>query len=151
MSEPAPDSDERPTRSRTGRRSPDLSLVPDSPVAPEPPSGAVLHPPARTEPARRGFFLTQLWTEFLLVLRMYFDHRYRISRTAQIAVPGIFVLFCVNYFLFNYWFPVVPVFTPVVERLICVVLGITLYKMLARELSRYREVLDYLPRYGGGG
>ena len=28
-----------------------------------------------------------------------------------------------------------------------VVLGVTLYKLIARELARYREVLDYLARY----
>jgi hypothetical protein len=52
-----------------------------------------------------------------------------------------------NYFAFAVWFAF-PVVSPVVERIGCVLLGVFLYKLLARELTRYRDVLDYLARYG---
>lgn len=137
--------DERPNRKR---RSAELALVPVNPaVVPEPPSGAVLHPPAPPDPARRSWFLGQLWAELVLVVRMYFDPQYRISRTAQFAVPAVFFLFALNYFLFAVWF-VVPVLSPVAERLLDVLLGIALYKVITRELGRYRDVLDYLSRFG---
>ena len=149
MSEPASDhdSDDRPARKR---RTTELALVTENPplLLPEPPSGAVLQPPTPDDPHHRGTFLWQLWTEFTLAGRMYFDPRYRISRMAQLAVPSIFVLFALNYFLFNAWFPVIPVITPIGERLVCVILAVVLYKVMTRELGRYREVLEYLSRFG---
>jgi hypothetical protein len=144
------DPDERPVRTR---RTTELALVPAEPaqLIPEPPSGAVLQPPPPVDPSRRRSFVGQLWAELALVGRMYTDPRYRVSRTAQFAVPAIFVLFAANYLLFNVWFPVVPFVTPIAERLGCVVLAITLYKVMTRELGRYREVLDYLARFGTHG
>jgi hypothetical protein len=146
--EPIPDPDD-PPRPRSGRRPAELALVPVVPPAaiPEPPSGAVLQVRAPVDPARRHWFVAQLWAEFVLVLRMYVDPRYRISRTAQLLVPTILVLFVVNYFLFSAWLAI-PVVSPVLERLLDLLLGIILYKLLARELARYREVLDYLSRFG---
>ncbi len=147
MSEPAPELDDRSPRQRRGT---ELALVHANPPEsfPEPPQGAVLHPPPAHDPSRARTFLGQLWSEFALVGRMYFDPRYRISRTAQFAVPGIGLLLVLNYFLFNAWFPVIPVLTPITERIGCIVLGIALYKVIVRELGRYREVLDYLARFG---
>jgi hypothetical protein len=149
MSEPAPEPDDRPTRPRAVRRPTELALVPvgAETTVPEPPVGAVLHPQAPADPARRGWLLAQLWAEIALVPRMYLDARYRVSRTAQLLVPAILVAFVLNYFLFAFWFAV-PVLSPILERLLDVVLGITLYKLVTRELARYREVLDYLTRYG---
>ena len=123
-----------------------MDFVPPTP-APEPPSGAVLHPPAPADPAGRRWFLAQLWSELRLATRMYFDPHYRISRTAQLLLPTILALFVVNYFLFGVWFAI-PVVSPILERVVCVLLGMFAYKVLARELTRYREVLDYLARYG---
>ena len=50
-----------------------------------------------------------------------------------------------NYFLFS-WFSV-PVVSPVLERVLAVVLGVVGYKLLTRETARYREVLEYMSRY----
>ncbi|MBY0515193.1 MAG: hypothetical protein K2P78_14965, partial [Gemmataceae bacterium] len=105
------------------------------------------HVGAPADPARRQWFVAQLWAEVVLVLRMYVDPRYRISRTAQLVVPGLLLLFVANYFFFAVWLTV-PVVSPVAERLFDVALAILLYKVLVRELNRYREVLDYLSRYG---
>ena len=154
MSDAAPDpiadpDDDRPARGWSGRRPAELALVPVVPPAdiPDPPSGAVLHVRAPADPARRQWFVAQLWAEVVLVLRMYVDPRYRISRTAQLVVPGLLLLFVANYFFFAVWLTV-PVVSPVAERLFDVALAILLYKVLVRELNRYREVLDYLSRYG---
>jgi hypothetical protein len=152
MSDPAfsdhdSDHDEWPVRKR---RTTELAIVPANPpqMIPEPPSGAVLHPPASADLSQGRSVLAQIWSEIALIGRMYTDPRYRVSRTAQFAVPMIVILFAVNYFLFNAWFPVVPFLTPIAERLGCVILAVTLYKIMARELARYREVLDYLARFG---
>jgi hypothetical protein len=115
--------------------------------APPPPKGAVLQPPRPPEdPARRSWFLAQLWAEFRLLARMYFDPRYRVSRTAQLVVPVVLGLFALNYFAFSVWFSV-AVISPVAERVVCVLLGVFLYKVLVRELTRYRGVLDYWAKY----
>lgn len=125
------------------------ALVPvaPEPVIPKPPSGAVLQPPVPADPTRRKWFLVQLWDEIRLTARMYFDSRYRVSRTAQFAIPAFFVLYLLNYFLFSLWFSI-PILSPVLERVVCILLAVFLYKVLARELVRYREAVEYLNTYG---
>jgi hypothetical protein len=121
--------------------------TPAAPLPPPPPNGAVLHPPKPpADPATRRWFLTQFAAEVRLIARMYLDPRYRVSRTAQFAIPGILGLLVFNYFLFSvlmpFWFV-----GPVLERVLAVVLGVVGYKVLTRETARYREVLDYMNRY----
>jgi hypothetical protein len=134
------------------QRDPDSQgmLVLASPTerAPEPPQGTVLHPPnPSAEPASKTWILANILAELRLILTMYFDPRYRISRTAQFAIPGIVLLLIFNYFFFSVWVPI-TFLSPVTERLLAVIFGILIYKLLTRELSRYREVLAYLSRYG---
>lgn len=126
----------------------DRMLVLASPVdAPPPPQGAVLHPPAPGEMAERKWFLHQIAAELRLVATMYFDPRYRISRTVQFALPGIALVLIFNYFFFSVWVTI-PFLSPVLERLLVAVLALVGYKLITRELARYRDVLDYLARYG---
>jgi hypothetical protein len=146
MTDPVRELDEPLPLAHRPRRSAELALIQvEAPPGP-PPDGAVLHPPAPHDPASRPWFLAQLWTEVRLVVRMYFDPHYRISRTAQFVLPAILVLFVLNYFFFAAWLAI-PVISPVVERVVCVLLGVFFYKLMTRELSRYRNVLDYLARY----
>jgi len=124
-----------------------VMVLASSGEVPPPPQGAVLHPPAPSaEFAPRTWFLANLAAELRLVLTMYFDPRYRISRTTQFALPGIVLLLIFNYFFFAHWVTI-PFLSPVLERLLAVVIGILIYKLLTRELARYREVLAYLARY----
>jgi len=107
-----------------------------------------LRPPvSAVDPTNRKWFFTQFWSEIQLVFRMYFDPHYRLSRTTQFAIPGIALLLIFDYFFFSVWVSIVVV-SPVMERLIAVCLGVLGYKLIVRELSRYREVLEYLARYG---
>jgi hypothetical protein len=115
-------------------------------LLPPPPEGTILTPPEHQEPPPRGWFFVQLWAEMRLAMRMYFDPRYRVSRTAQIAFPLFAILLTLNYFLFSVWFSV-TVLSPVAERLLDVILAVLAYRVLTRELDRYRAVLDYLARY----
>jgi len=125
-----------------------LVLASDSESLPPPPQGAVLRPPvSAVDPTNRKWFFTQFWSEIQLVFRMYFDPHYRLSRTTQFAIPGIALLLIFDYFFFSVWVSIVVV-SPVMERLIAVCLGVLGYKLIVRELSRYREVLEYLARYG---
>ena len=115
-------------------------------LLPPPPDGTIFTPPELHDPAPRGWFFAQLWAEARLAARMYFDPRYRVSRTAQVAFPLFAALLALNYFLFSVWFSVAVV-SPVAERLLDVILAVLAYRVLARELDRYRAVLDYLARY----
>jgi hypothetical protein len=117
-----------------------------SPAPEPPPVGAVLHPPPPPGMRHRSWFLLQVWAELRLVVRMYFDPRYRISRTAQFIFPTILGMFALNYFFFAIWFAV-PIVSPITERFICVVLGVCFYRLMMWELNRYRDVLDYLAKY----
>jgi hypothetical protein len=123
-----------------------LAASQTAPTPPAPPQGAVLHPPESTIPTTRGWFLMQLAAEFRLMVRMYFDPRYRISRTTQFVLPGIVLLAVLNYFLFASWFSIAIV-GPVLERIIDMVLCVIGYKLLTWETGRYRDVLNYLGRY----
>ncbi len=117
-------------------------------VAPPPPHGAVLRPVEPPgDPARHSWFFTQLFAEMRLAVRMYLDRNYRVSHTTQFALPAIALILAFNYFLLGAWIGI-PVVSPLLERLVAVLLGIIGYKILLRELTRYREVLEYLSRYG---
>jgi len=124
---------------------PEMSAAP-IPAPNPPPQGAVLHPPDAPDPARRRWLLAQLWDELRLIVRMYFDSRYRVSRTAQFALPAVLVLFALNYFVFSMTLAI-PVVSPVLERVVCVLLGVLFYRILTREITRYRAVLDYLAQH----
>jgi hypothetical protein len=143
MAEPLPQDDDPPRPRRTTA----LALVaPDAPLPP-PPEGAILHPPA-VPGAPRQWFLLQLWDE----LR---PRRPDVLRRPLPGQPDVPVpvparrrgCSSPNYFLFAVWLPF-PVVSPLAERLVCVLLGGFLYKLLTRELARYRDVLDYMARYG---
>src|SRR5687768_3692138 len=122
--------DDLPDPGRSRRSTALAILHADAP--PPPPDGAVLHPPDAPDPAAHKWFLVQLFDEARLALRMYFDSRYRVSRLFQFLVPVVVGCFALNYFLFSVWFAF-PVVSPLLERIGCVVLGVFLYKLLARE------------------
>lgn len=87
--------------------------------------------------------------ELHLMVRMYFDGRYRLSRLCQFAAPALFMMMVLNFLLFEFWeIPLISVIFPLVERLILIVLAVALYKVLAREAARYAAVLAYLAQYG---
>ncbi|MBN9118067.1 MAG: hypothetical protein J0I06_02680 [Planctomycetes bacterium] len=117
-------------------------------LLPPPPEGTILVPPEPHDPARRGWFFAQLWAELRLAVRMYFDPRYRVSRTAQVAFPLFAALLVFNYFFFSVWVSI-SFISPVTERLLDVALVVLAYRVLVRELDRYRAVLDYLAKYAG--
>ena len=93
---------------------------------------------------RRFAFLREL----RLIVGMYVDSRYRVSRLTQLATPGLLAAMVANYFFFNWLMVGVPLLTPILERGVLIVLAVALYQVLSREAARYGEVLAYLNRYG---
>jgi hypothetical protein len=121
-------------------------IIPLVRLLPPPPDGTIINPPEPLVPPRRSWFVAELWADLRLAVRMYFDPRYRLSRLAQITTPLFVGLLALNYFLFGVWITI-PVLSPIVERVLCAVLSVLAYRVLLRELDRYRTVLDYLARY----
>jgi hypothetical protein len=101
--------------------------------------------PQPTESGFRTWLLTQVVGEFRLMALMYFDARYRLSRVAQFGIPAVLALMVLNYFFFaGLPIPYLGLF----ERAVLLVLAVVLYKLLAREALRYKQVLDYLAEFG---
>ncbi len=84
--------------------------------------------------------------EIRLVVAMYLDPRYRLSRLGQFGVPAIAVLAVLNYVVLNLIFPHIPFLSAIAERVILLILGGALAVLLSREAFRYQAVLDYLAR-----
>ncbi|QVL32883.1 hypothetical protein KIH39_02895 [Telmatocola sphagniphila] len=85
--------------------------------------------------------LFELYSEVILIFRMYIDPRYRMRRMTQLVIPAIAMLFVGSYFFFNYLFAL-PILSTILERAIEIFLAILLYKVLLGELVRYKEVLQ---------
>jgi hypothetical protein len=90
---------------------------------------------------RRPYLVLDLVRDLGATVRMYMDPRYRVRRATQLIVPLIFVLFGLNYLLFNYTLLDIPVFRHIFESLAEIILAILLYKVLMREVARYRQVV----------
>jgi len=91
---------------------------------------------------RRPWLLIDLLKEVGATFRMYTDPRYRIRRATKLLVPLLFVLFGLNYLMFNYTMLDIPVFRHLLERLVEVVLAVLLYKVVSREVARYRLIVS---------
>jgi hypothetical protein len=91
--------------------------------------------------ARRPWMLFDLLREFGSTVKMYMDPRYRVRRATQLMVPVILGLLVANYLLFNVLVVQIPVVTPILERAILIVLAVLLYKVLMREVARYRQTI----------
>ncbi len=86
--------------------------------------------------------------ELRLIAQMYLDPRYRLSRLGQFGVPLIVVFAVLNYMTFNHLFPSIPLVSPIIERMLLLILGAGLAVLLNREAMRYQAVIDYLARVG---
>jgi hypothetical protein len=105
--------------------------------------------PAEGDPPRRWY--SSVFRELKLIVRMYLDPRYRLSRVAQFGVPLVFILMVANYFLFAFLcFGGIPILSPIGERLGNLILAVVGYSILRKETVRYQAVLDYLARTGRG-
>jgi hypothetical protein len=99
-------------------------------------------PPPGTEPKFWDRFAA--WRELRLMVQMYFDPHYRLSRLSQFGVPALLALMVLNFFFLG----AMPYIGFLLERLALVVLAVALYKLLSWEAARYAAVLRYLAQYG---
>jgi hypothetical protein len=129
-------------------------LAPDGYSPPLPPTGGPVIPlsllvnaAVDPESARRRIIgELPILREIKLIVRMYLDPRYRLSRLAQLGVPTLIALAVFNYVCFAFLFPTIPFLSPIAERLILLLVGAAFAVVLSREALRYQAVLDYLAR-----
>lgn len=91
---------------------------------------------------RRPWLLMELLADLSTTVRMYLDPRYRVLRATQILVPLLILLFAFNCLFFNLYR--IEIISPALEKLVDVVLAILLYKVISRELARYRQIIAQL-------
>jgi hypothetical protein len=90
-------------------------------------------PPAPDKP---GWLLFDLWSEMRTLGKMLFDHRYPFSYAGRF---GPVIIGCT--YAFSWLFVSgMPMIGGITERIIDVLLAFLLYKILAREVQRYRAM-----------
>jgi hypothetical protein len=99
--------------------------------------------PNESNGVRASWMLTGMLHDFGTAFRMYFDPRYRMRRGTQIFVPIILLIFAANCAFFNLVFTV-PFLSSALEKIVDVLLAILLYKVVSKEVQRYRHVLAQL-------
>lgn len=109
-------------------------------------------PTPQAEQMARGWVLPEFFRDISTTVRMYFDSRYRLRRATQLFIPAILVLFFLNYWIIGS----IPILGVFLVKFGDILLAILLYKILYREMVRYREVIaqfstvDYIPREPSG-
>jgi hypothetical protein len=90
--------------------------------------------------ASKRWLLPDLIRDISTTIKMYFDSRYRLRRATQLFVPVVLMLFVFNHF---FWaaFSAIPLIPLIFEKIVDIVLAVLLYKVLYREMVRYREVI----------
>ena len=107
--------------------------------------------PVGSEPDSIRRWYSGIFREVRLIVRLYLDPRYRLSRVAQFGVPAVLLLMVANYFFFAYaCFCGIPILSHIGERVLNLVFAVVGYSILRRESLRYQAVLDYLARTGRG-
>ncbi|MCX7666248.1 MAG: hypothetical protein N2112_11950 [Gemmataceae bacterium] len=105
-------------------------------------SSPILNLVSETNPTsgKRKWILGEIFRDFRTIFLMYFDQRYRLRRSTQLLVPSILISLILVYLFFNYAFSILLI-SPILERLIEMILAVLLYKVLNQEMIRYREAL----------
>ncbi len=97
---------------------------------------------------KRAWMKWPVVRELILVFRLYFDKRYSPTRAAQLGVPLILILLVAAGFFFN--LNPTPFLTQLIEYPVIMVLAVFLFRILANEVTRYAQVLEYLTKTGRG-
>jgi len=102
-----------------------------------------LDPPA--VPAdKRPWLLFDVYAEARTMVRMFFDRRYRVSRQAR-WIPPILLIAILLSWIWLMSFPIInlmpSVILIVVDKILDLALAFLAFKILSREVRRYREAL----------
>lgn len=109
-------------------------------------------PTPKAELMARGWVLPEFFRDLLTILKMYVDPRYRLRRATQVFIPVMLLLFVMNYWVVGS----IPLLGKIFVEIGTILLSILLYKVLYREMVRYREVVaqfnavEYMPHGSSG-
>ena len=103
-------------------------------------NGTNTPPPEATQP---GWLLVELYREIRGMMRMFADHRYRMTWTSK-AVPLAAILVAVISWLL---ISGIPLIGGLLDRAVELTLIVLVYRSMCRELSRYRELLSRIYGY----
>jgi hypothetical protein len=131
----------------------DAPTAPDAPPADHPPRGLLKLPPAAALlgsnlPPASSWSIVELVRELRLMIGMFFDYRFSVSLTARLvpmfALAGMVLSYIFlgssSIFLLSWFFVIL-------DKLVDLVLVLITYKVLSREVARYRKEVSYLPPY----
>lgn len=102
-------------------------------------NGADIVPLQPPKAVNAGRLFYGLWDEFRTFWRMLFDHRYRMSFTGVVGPIAIIVCYLLSWLVVGS----IPLVGWMLDRLFAVVLAVLLYKILSREVARYRSMFAY--------
>jgi hypothetical protein len=94
--------------------------------------------------ARSTWLLMEVFRDFRAIVRMFTDYRYRMTWTARIVLVVAISVAVLSWFLLSGNFLGVGT---AIDRVVLVVVVVVIYKVLSREVERYRELLSRIYRY----
>jgi hypothetical protein len=137
----------------------DADQHPHQPASPDThtPEPSPVTPPAATGPNQQPWVILGTLREIRTTFRMFFDHRYRASWSAYFALM-ILAYVLVSQWLWSLWGVIpfigllagpmhVTFIGTILDKAVDLVLALYAFKVLHRELLRYREVSAVYPPY----
>ncbi len=93
--------------------------------------------PAAAVPVARRWLLFDIYADVRTLCRMYVDRRYRVSWSALVVPVAALVLFLLSWLIISgLW-----VVGPLLDKVFDLLLGFVVYKVLVREIQRYRQAV----------
>jgi len=92
---------------------------------------------------QRPWLLFDAWAEIRTMIQLYVDPRYSLSWATRIGPPLLLVLILSSWF----WLPGtgIPILGTLLDKILDLILGFLLYKVLSREVRIYRDRLSDSP------
>jgi hypothetical protein len=116
-------------------------------------AAAEAHARIAPAPGRRPWLLFEIFAEFRSMFRMYFDKRFALPWTARVLPLILLIALLTSGFWPGLFLPL-PASTPeflrefilgFVQKIVDLILALFLWKIMQREVQRYREALAGLP------
>jgi hypothetical protein len=129
-------------------RSAEPTVAPEATVVA--PTAAVAAPSAVPlgSSIRPAWLLVETINDFRVMMRVYTDPRYRMTRIGWLLPVAVFAfVLCSNLPVFQYVFVwnLVPVFGYPIDKVIDLFVAFIAFKVLMREVARYREIIPDAP------